>query len=76
MNIFKSSIEYMKDNRDTLYQELSKIENIKVFPSESNFITILFADLKTQECTLIKQIEDLEKKIKKAVNFHGFFLNL
>ena len=71
MTIFKNSIEYMKYNRDILYQELIKDNNIIVYNSQSNFITLLFKDLKTQEeyYSRLKNLPGIQSFTKDNINY-------
>lgn len=44
LKVFKNSVEYMKKNRDLIYEGLQDNSNINVVKSESNFISLIFED--------------------------------
>ena len=44
LKVFKNSVEYMKKNRDLIYEGLQDNSNINVVKSEGNFISLIFED--------------------------------
>ena len=44
LHLFSETRNYIKQNRNIIYDELSKYENIEVIQSKANFITIVFYD--------------------------------
>lgn len=44
LKVFKNSVEYMKRNRDLIYEGLQDNSNINVVKSEGNFISLIFED--------------------------------
>ncbi len=44
LNIFSNTIEYMKNNRNYLYEALKDEKNLTIYASEANFITFVVAN--------------------------------
>lgn len=42
MKVFDNTLDKIKENRDYLYDKLTKFNNFKIIKSESNFITLIF----------------------------------
>lgn len=63
LKVFENSIEYMKKNRDLLYDELKNREDFEILKSEANFVTLLFKNKqKFLDCyELLKILPGIQK---------------
>lgn len=64
LNIFKNTAEYVKFNRDYIYNSLIECEKVKIIKSNSNFITLIFSSE--------QQLNDVYKKLSKFPGIQKF----
>ena len=76
LNAFAETREYIKRNRDLIYNELKNFEKIKIIKSDANFISIIFEDNKTMEM-MYQKLQDLAgiQKFNKIVPFIKIWVN-
>lgn len=71
LNVFSNSIEYMKRNRDIIYEELKDNDKLHVIKSEANFISLVFENEKYfDKCyELLKQFPGIQKFNMNGIMF-------
>lgn len=76
LKAFDETREYIKKNRDLIYNELKNIQKIKVINSSANFISIIFNDNKTME-NVYQNLNDLAgiQKFNEIVPFIKIWVN-
>lgn len=67
----RESKKFMKKERDFLYKELSKIQNLKVFPSEANFFLIDLRKAGIKASTAKKKLIEKGMLIRDCSSFRG-----
>ncbi len=67
----RESKKFMKRERDFLYRELSKIQKLKVFPSEANFFLIDLRKAGIKASTAKKKLIEKGMLIRNCSSFRG-----
>ena len=65
-DIMKKQVEFLKFERDRVYSELLKLDSIKVFPSQANFLLIKFPDSKK----VFKELKELGVLVRDVSGYH------
>lgn len=76
LQAFKETREYIKKNRDLIYDELNEYPNIEIIKSNANFISIIFKNKKLME-KAYKNLEDLAgiQKFDEPIPFIKIWVN-
>ena len=76
LNAFAETREYIKQNRDLIYETFKNYKQIKVIKSNANFLTIIFNDKKQMQL-VYEALKDLAgiQKFDEIVPFIKIWVN-